>query len=107
MVKLSLLSNRFVGPSVKQNVKYFPKAATSEPKKSTTSIGTASNSLSMLKSSGTISMEGNINTSNPYASLVLDDEDDEEHVENVYDESANLFNNPHTGETSSFTVAVS
>ncbi|PWA95769.1 HIT-type Zinc finger family protein [Artemisia annua] len=53
-----------------------------------TSMVNASNSSSMLKSTGTTSKE-----------------DDEDLVENVHDESANLFNNPHTGETTSFTVA--
>lgn len=97
--------NRFVDPSVKQNVKYVPKAAKSEPKKGNTSLGKASNSSSMLKSTGTTSKEGDITTSNPYAALVIDEEVDEDLVENVHNESANLFNNPHTSETSSFTVA--
>nr|GEU40259.1 hypothetical protein [Tanacetum cinerariifolium] len=47
--------------------------------------------------------EGNINMSNSYAAL--DDESDED-VENMYDESANLFHHTETGESSStFTIA--
>ncbi|PWA89322.1 ATPase, F1/V1/A1 complex, alpha/beta subunit, Zinc knuckle CX2CX4HX4C [Artemisia annua] len=82
-----------------QTFRYVPKAATSEPKKGATTMGNASKSSSILKSTGNSSKEGNITTSNLYSALV----NDEEHVENVYDESANLFTNPNTGESSSFT----
>ncbi|GKA12753.1 zinc knuckle CX2CX4HX4C containing protein [Tanacetum coccineum] len=94
---------QFVGPSVK--VRYEPKVTTSEPKKGSTNVGNASKSSSMLKSTGTPSKEGNITTSNSYSALEDNEEDDEDHVENVYDESANLFPNSKAGETSSFTAA--
>nr|GEW54876.1 hypothetical protein [Tanacetum cinerariifolium] len=55
---------QFVGPLVKHNVRYEPKATTSEPKKGTTNLGTASKSSSMLKSTYTSSKNGNINTYN-------------------------------------------
>lgn len=50
------------------------------------------------------SSSGNITTSNSYAALVNDEDEDGEHVANLNEESANL--NPNTGESSSFTVAV-
>ncbi|GKB68750.1 zinc knuckle CX2CX4HX4C containing protein [Tanacetum coccineum] len=95
------------GHSVKQNVKYDPKATSSTPKKGATNVGKASQSSSMLKKKPTTTItstkEGNITMSNSYAAL--GDESDED-VENVYDESANLFPTK-TGENSStFTAAV-
>ncbi|GKD43307.1 zinc knuckle CX2CX4HX4C containing protein [Tanacetum coccineum] len=80
-----------------QNVRYEPKATTSEPKKGATTMGNASKSSSMLTSAGTSSKKGNITTSNSYFALENEEEEDEEHVENVYDESANLFPNSKTG----------
>ncbi|GKC27542.1 hypothetical protein Tco_1034836, partial [Tanacetum coccineum] len=71
----------FAGPSVKQNVRY-------ETKTTVTSF-----------------MNDNIITSNSYSALNAEEEDEEEYVENVYDESANLFPNTKTGESSSFPVA--
>nr|GEW69385.1 zinc knuckle CX2CX4HX4C [Tanacetum cinerariifolium] len=60
---------QFVGPLVKQNVRYEPKAPTSEPKMGATNVGNASKSSSMLKSTGTSSKKGNIATSNSYSTL--------------------------------------
>ncbi|GJR60365.1 zinc knuckle CX2CX4HX4C containing protein [Tanacetum coccineum] len=71
---------QFVGLLVKQNVRYEPKAATSEPKKGATNVGNASKSSSMLKSAGTSSKKGNITTSNSYSALENEEEEDEEHV---------------------------
>nr|GEV88647.1 zinc knuckle CX2CX4HX4C [Tanacetum cinerariifolium] len=103
--RLSILSMNggphFVGPLVKQNGKYEPKAATSEPKKGATNEGNVSKS-SMLKYAGTSSKKGNITTSNSYSDLENEEEEDEENIENVYDELANLFLNSKTGECSSF-----
>ncbi|GKE26302.1 zinc knuckle CX2CX4HX4C containing protein [Tanacetum coccineum] len=96
---------QFVGPLVKQNVRYEPKATTSEPMKEATNVGNASKLSSMLKSTGTSSKNGNINTSNSYFALENEEEEDGEYMENVYDESANLFPNTKTGERSSFMVA--
>nr|GEX82058.1 putative Gag-Pol polyprotein [Tanacetum cinerariifolium] len=97
---------QFVGPLVKQNLRYEPKATTSEPKKGVTNVGNASKSSSMLKSTGTSSRNGNINTSNSYSALEIKEGEDEEHVENMYDESINLFPNLKTDESSSFMVVV-
>ncbi|GJR30345.1 hypothetical protein Tco_1106577 [Tanacetum coccineum] len=84
---------------------YEPKAHTSEPKNGATNVGNASKSSSMLKSTGTSSKKGNIATSNSYYALENEEaEEDEEPIENVYDESANLFPNLKTGESSSITV---
>ena len=94
--------SQFVGSSVKQNVRYAPKAATSEPKKRATATGNAFISSSMLKPTGSTFKESNITTSNSYAALVNDEDEDAEHVAHVNEESAN----PITGESSSFTVAV-
>nr|GEX44826.1 zinc knuckle CX2CX4HX4C [Tanacetum cinerariifolium] len=97
--------SQLVGPSVKQNLRYEPKAATSEPKKRATNVGNTSKSSSMVKSTGNSFKKGNITTSNLYSALENDEEEDEEHVENVYDESANLFFNSKPDESSTFTVA--
>ncbi|GJX89821.1 zinc knuckle CX2CX4HX4C containing protein [Tanacetum coccineum] len=94
---------QFAGPSVKQTVRYEPKVTTSTPKKRTTNVGNASKLSSMLKATGTSSKKDNISTSNSFSALNDDEEDDEEDVENVYDESANLFPNTKTGGSLSFT----
>ncbi|GKA08464.1 hypothetical protein Tco_0687795 [Tanacetum coccineum] len=77
-------------------------------KKGVTNPGNTSTSSSMLKNQPHVivasTKEGNITMSNSYAAL--DDESDED-VENVYDESANLLHSTQTGKSSStFTVAV-
>ncbi|GJW84189.1 hypothetical protein Tco_0157334 [Tanacetum coccineum] len=77
----------FGGQPVKQTVRYEPKATTSAPKKGTTNVGNASKSSTMLKTTVTSTMNDNIPVSNPYSAL---DEESEEEVENVYNESANL-----------------
>ena len=56
---------------------------------------------SKLKSTGSTSKEGIVTTSNSYAALVNDDEEDGEHVTHVNEDLAN----PNTGGSSSFTVA--
>ncbi|GJT01690.1 zinc knuckle CX2CX4HX4C containing protein [Tanacetum coccineum] len=75
------------GHSVKMS-----KATTSAPKKGATNLGNASKSSSLKnqppKATITSPKEGKITMSNFYAAL--EDESDED-VENVYDESANLF----------------
>nr|GEV74731.1 zinc knuckle CX2CX4HX4C [Tanacetum cinerariifolium] len=95
---------QFTGPSVKQNVRYEPKSTTSAPKKGATNLGNTSKSTSMLRTNVTSSKNDNIITSNSYSALNDKEEDEEEEeVENVYDESANLFTK--TGKSSSFMVA--
>ncbi|GKA78451.1 hypothetical protein Tco_0784988 [Tanacetum coccineum] len=74
---------QITGPLVKHNVRYEPKATTTAPKKGATYVGNTSQSSSMLKTT-----------------------DDEEDVENVHDESANLIHNTNAGGSSSFTAAV-
>ncbi|GJS00469.1 zinc knuckle CX2CX4HX4C containing protein [Tanacetum coccineum] len=91
-----------VGPSIKQNVRYEPKASTSAPKKTTTNVGNVSNSSSLLKNMVNSPNQDNITSSNSFAALNKDIEDEEE-VENVFDETANLFNSK-TGGRSSFTA---
>ncbi|GJS46533.1 zinc knuckle CX2CX4HX4C containing protein [Tanacetum coccineum] len=84
---------QFAGPSVKQNIRYEPKAATSVPKKGATNVGNPSN----------------ITSPNSFSALNVEvgeeEEEEEEAVENVYDETANIFPNTKTGGSSSFTVA--
>ncbi|GKA17445.1 hypothetical protein Tco_0697282 [Tanacetum coccineum] len=94
---------QFAGPSVKQNVRYEPKTTLSAPKKGATNVGNASKSSSMLKTAVNYPTKDNITTSNSY-SVLNDEEDEEEHVENVYNESANLFSNTKTDGSSSFTA---
>ncbi|GJU18358.1 hypothetical protein Tco_1146324 [Tanacetum coccineum] len=96
---------QFAGPLVKQNVRHEPKATTSAPKKEATNVGNASKSSSMLKTAGNSPTKDNITTSNSYFVLNDKEEDEEEHFENVYDESANLFPNTKIGGSSSFTAA--
>ncbi|GJY68888.1 zinc knuckle CX2CX4HX4C containing protein [Tanacetum coccineum] len=91
-------SGHFGGHSVKQTVRYEPKATTSTPKKGVNNVGNASKSSSVLKTFVTSTKKGNITTSNSY--FALDDDSDEE-VENVYDESANLFQSTKIGGSSS------
>nr|GEZ13822.1 hypothetical protein [Tanacetum cinerariifolium] len=79
-------------------VRYEPKTTASASKKGATNVGNASKSSSMLETTATSATQGNIPMSNPYS--VLDDESDEE-VENVYNESANLFQSKKTGGSSS------
>ncbi|GJV45865.1 hypothetical protein Tco_1430401 [Tanacetum coccineum] len=55
----------------------------------------------MLKTTGNSSKKDNISMSNSFFAL---NEEDEEDVENVYDESANLFQNKKDGGSSSFTA---
>ncbi|GJZ21747.1 zinc knuckle CX2CX4HX4C containing protein [Tanacetum coccineum] len=97
---------QFASPSVKQSVRYEPKVTTSAPTKGTTNVGNASTSSSMLKTTGTSSKKYNISTSNSFSALNDDEEDEDEGVENVYDESANLFSNTKIDRNSSFTAAV-
>ena len=68
--------SQFIGPSVKQNVRYVSKTASSEPKKGATTMGNASKSSSMLKSTGSTFKECNITISNLYAALVNNEDGD-------------------------------
>ncbi|GJY84866.1 zinc knuckle CX2CX4HX4C containing protein [Tanacetum coccineum] len=95
---------QFAGPSIKPNVRYESKAITSAPKKGVTNEGNASKSPTMSKITCYSSKNDNIITSNSYSAL-NEEEDEEEDIENVYDETANLFPNTKTGESSSFTAA--
>nr|GEV35054.1 hypothetical protein [Tanacetum cinerariifolium] len=79
------------GQSVKQTVRYKPKEITSVPKKRVFNLGNMSKAMSKNQPPKVIvpsSKEDNITMSNSYVSL---DEESDEDVENVYDESANLF----------------
>ncbi|GJV76260.1 transposase, Ptta/En/Spm, transposase, Tnp1/En/Spm-like protein [Tanacetum coccineum] len=91
---------------VKQNLRYEPKATTSVPKKGSTNLGNASKSSPMKnqppKATITSTMEGKITMSNSYAAM--EDESDE-NVENVYDESANLIHSKTSKSSSTFTTA--
>ncbi|GKD58800.1 zinc knuckle CX2CX4HX4C containing protein, partial [Tanacetum coccineum] len=96
---------QFVGSSIKQNVRYESKATTSAPMKGATNVGNTSQSSSMLKKTGISSKKDNLSMSNSFSALNDEEEDDEEDVENVYDESANLIQNTKAGGSSSFTAA--
>ncbi|GKC20353.1 hypothetical protein Tco_1022503, partial [Tanacetum coccineum] len=95
---------QFTGPSVKHNVRYEPKATTSAPKKGTTYVGYTSQSTPMLKTTGNSSKKDNLSMSNSFSALNDEEEDDEEDVQNVCDESANLLQNTKAGGSSSFTA---
>ncbi|GKD89299.1 hypothetical protein Tco_1364806, partial [Tanacetum coccineum] len=92
---------QFAGPFVKQTVRYKPKETSSAPKKGATNVSNPSKSSSMLKTIETSQKKDNFTTSNSFSALNDEEEDDE--IENVYDESFNLFK---TGGSSSFTAAV-
>ncbi|GKE33907.1 hypothetical protein Tco_1453229 [Tanacetum coccineum] len=91
---------QFAGPSNKQTVRYEPKVTSSAPKKGTTHVSNPSTSSSMLKTVENFPKKDNFTTSNSFSALNDEEEDDE--IENVYDESANLFK---TGGSSSFMAA--
>ncbi|GJY82099.1 hypothetical protein Tco_0494850 [Tanacetum coccineum] len=92
---------QFTSPSVKQNVRYKSKATTTTPKKGATYVGNTSQSSSMLKTTGNSSKKDNLSMSNSFSALY----DEEEDVENVHDESANLIQNTKAGGSSSFMAA--
>ncbi|GJR43014.1 zinc knuckle CX2CX4HX4C containing protein [Tanacetum coccineum] len=92
---------QLTGPSVKHNVRYEPKATTSAPKKGTAYVGYTSQSRPMLKTTDNSSKKDNLFMSNSFSAL---NEEEEEDVENVYDESANLIQNTKAGGSSSFTA---
>nr|GEY29466.1 hypothetical protein [Tanacetum cinerariifolium] len=96
---------QFAAPSVKPNVRYEPKATTIAPKKGATDVGNKSKSSSMWKTTCASSKNDNIITSKSYSALNDEDENEEEDVENVYDETANLFPNTKIVGSSSFTAA--
>nr|GEY05836.1 hypothetical protein [Tanacetum cinerariifolium] len=64
-------------------------------KKGANNMGNASNSASMLKNTDT-SNNDNITSLNTFSALNVEDKEEED-VENVYDEMANLFTNTKTG----------
>ncbi|GKE50323.1 hypothetical protein Tco_1481581 [Tanacetum coccineum] len=96
---------QFTGPSVKQTVRYEPKATTIARKKGATNVSNPSKSSSMLKTVDTSPKNDNFTTSNSFSALNKEEEDDEE-VENMYDESANLVPNTNTAGSSSFATTV-
>nr|GEU87601.1 hypothetical protein [Tanacetum cinerariifolium] len=69
------------------------KAPTSAPKKVATNMGNAFSSSSLLKNNATSSNQENITSTNSYSVLNVEDEEEGEYVENVSDETANLFPN--------------
>ncbi|GJZ73647.1 hypothetical protein Tco_0637793 [Tanacetum coccineum] len=97
------ITSTVVTPTVEKTNDRFQMATTSAPKKGATAEGNTSNSSSMLKTTGFSFKKGNITTSNSYFAL---DDESEEDVENMYDESANLFPCTNTGGSSSFMVVV-
>nr|GEV15911.1 hypothetical protein [Tanacetum cinerariifolium] len=89
---------QFAGLSVKQTVRYEPKATTSALKKGATNVSNPSKSSSMLKTMDTYRKKDKFTTSNSFSAL------NDDGVKNVYDESANLSPNTKTGGRSSFTA---
>ncbi|GJW53426.1 zinc knuckle CX2CX4HX4C containing protein [Tanacetum coccineum] len=82
---------QFAGPSVKQTFRYEPKATTNTPKKGATNKGTESISSSLLKNWVNSLNKDNITSSHSFSTLNVEEENEEEEVENMYDETANLF----------------
>ncbi|GJR80292.1 hypothetical protein Tco_0151077 [Tanacetum coccineum] len=98
----SLTGDDFTKETIR--VEYKPKAPTSAPKKGATNVSKPSKSSSMLKTTDTSPKKDNFTMSNSFSALNDEEEDDDE-VENVYDESTNLFPNRKTGGSPSFTAA--
>ncbi|GJS10149.1 retrovirus-related pol polyprotein from transposon TNT 1-94 [Tanacetum coccineum] len=73
-------AGQFIGPSVKHNVRYEPKATTTVPKKGATYVGNTSQSSSMLKITRNSSKKDNLFMSNSFSALNDDEEDDENGV---------------------------
>ncbi|GJR94892.1 hypothetical protein Tco_0267066 [Tanacetum coccineum] len=65
------------GPSVKQTVRYEPKATTSATKKGATNVSNPSKSSSMLKTADTSPKNDNFTTSNSFSALNDEEVDDE------------------------------
>nr|GEX12643.1 zinc knuckle CX2CX4HX4C [Tanacetum cinerariifolium] len=83
--------------------RYEPKATTRASKKGATTMGNLSTSSSMFKTTSTSSKKDFIPTSN--SDYVLNEEEEvEEDIEDVYDETANLLTK--TGGNSHFTAAI-
>ncbi|GJZ42859.1 hypothetical protein Tco_0590114 [Tanacetum coccineum] len=101
VVTSNVVTPTFGGPSIKQTVRYEPKANTSAPKKGVTKVGNSSKLSSLLKSTITSTKKGNITMSISYSTL---DDESKEDIENVYDESANLQSTKIVGSSSTFTV---
>ncbi|GKD97005.1 hypothetical protein Tco_1380902 [Tanacetum coccineum] len=74
---------QFTGPSVKQNVRYEPKATTSAPKKGTTYVGYTYQSTPILKTTSNSSKKDNLSMSNSFSAL-NEEEEDEEDMENIH-----------------------
>ena len=94
-----------VGTHIKQSFRYEPKKTVSEPNKGATNKRNVPTSSSMLKSKVSSSKEGEVSTSNTYVALAIDEDGVEDCVDNVFDESVNLFPNSLKGGSSSFTAA--
>nr|GEX70693.1 hypothetical protein [Tanacetum cinerariifolium] len=83
----------------KEEERYEPKANTSAPKKGATNVSNLSKSSSMLRTDDTSLKKDNFTMSNSFSSL------NDEEVENVYDESTNLYPHTKTDGSSSFMAA--
>nr|GEW83250.1 hypothetical protein [Tanacetum cinerariifolium] len=94
VVSPPIVTTSNVAPTVEKsnlwfpNVRYEPKASTNAPKKGATIVSNPSKSSSMLKTADSSPKKDNFTTSNSFSPL-----NDDEEVDNVHDESANLFPN--------------
>ncbi|GKD37768.1 zinc knuckle CX2CX4HX4C containing protein [Tanacetum coccineum] len=88
---------------------YCPKKVVTPPIVATSNVVTLMLRRLMIVSkrwtTGNSSKKDNLSMSNSFSALNEEEEDDEEDVENVYDESANLFQNTEAGGSLSFTTA--
>nr|GEW22733.1 hypothetical protein [Tanacetum cinerariifolium] len=95
-----------VTPTVEKSNDCFQTVAKNVPNKGATNMGNASNSSSVLKNTSNFSNNDNITSSNSFSALNVKEEEEEEVVENVYDETAKLCLNIKTGGGSSFMAAI-
>nr|GEX39794.1 hypothetical protein [Tanacetum cinerariifolium] len=85
------------------------KAATSVPKKGVTKVGNSFNFSSKMRNTGISFNKDNITSPNSFSTLNIDEEEEEDEeqevVENMYDETANIFPYIKTCGSSSFMAA--
>nr|GEU79025.1 hypothetical protein [Tanacetum cinerariifolium] len=104
-----ITSSNFVTPIVEKSNDGFQMTNTSALKKGPTNVGNTSKSTYTLNTTGNSFKNDNIITFNAYFALYdkeedVEEDEEEKEVENVYDESANLFPNTKTDGSSYFTV---
>ncbi|GKA11043.1 zinc knuckle CX2CX4HX4C containing protein [Tanacetum coccineum] len=98
----TVTTSNVVTPTVEKTNDGFQIVGKKKKRKGNTNVSNASKSSSMLNTTSTSSKKDNFTMSNSF--FALNEEDEEENVENMYDESTNLFTKTKAGGSSSFTA---